>query len=268
VSGGPSSAGALAHLFRRVHTRLDHRVAEILTRLRRSWLIGRDETGARVYGRTQGEWVCHNAAVCGQVIRPSRGHGVIHEVLGDHRPTIWGSDLYRAQPQHPAAHWQVCLAHQWRDCQVALAAGDTLVSPRMKAVCRRALAMHQRREPFAASTLEQYRCDLQRRVRRGLALQPANPHGRRRQKRYTKIQDHLLLFLDDAAIPPTNHASEPAIRMRTVLRKVTHGFRAEWGRDLWAAVRSVVNTGKRQGLSAYQAMQTALAPIDSFFEPG
>jgi transposase len=74
--------------------------------------------------------------------------------------------------------------------------------------------------------------------------------------------------LEEAAIPPTNNASEPAIRMSTVFRKVTNGCRSEWGRALFAAVRSGVNTGKRQGLSAYQAIQKALAPIGSLFEPG
>jgi len=132
----------------------------------------------------------------------------------------------------------------------------------------RAFAIHKRRDTLAASTLYQYRCDLQRRVSRCLALQSANPHGRRLQKRYAKIQDSLFVFLEDAAIPPTNNSSEQAIRMSTVFRKVTNGFRSEWGRDLFAAVRSVVNTGKRQGLSAYQAIQKALAPIGSLFEPG
>jgi transposase len=76
------------------------------------------------------------------------------------------------------------------------------------------------------------------------------------------------VFVDDAAMPPTNHASAHAIRMSPVFRKVTNGFRSAWGRDRVAAVRSVVNTGKRPGLSAYQAIQKALAPIGSFFEPG
>jgi transposase len=75
------------------------------------------------------------------------------------------------------------------------------------------------------------------------------------------------LLLDDASIPPTHNSSAQAIRMSTVFRKVTHGFRAPWGRDLFAAVRSVVNTGKRHGLSAYQAIQKALSPIPSLFEP-
>jgi transposase len=93
VYGVPISAGALANLFRRVKTRLDHRVEASLTRLRRSRLICSAETGARVHGRTHWEGVFQNAAGCVHVIRPSRGHGVIHEVLGDHRPTIWVSDL-------------------------------------------------------------------------------------------------------------------------------------------------------------------------------
>ncbi len=109
------SEGVLANLLRLVKTRLDPRVEEILTHRGSRRLIGRDETGARVPGRTQGEWIFQNAEVCGQVIRPSRGQGVIHEVLGDHRPTVWVSDLYSAQKNHPAEPWQVCLAHQGRD---------------------------------------------------------------------------------------------------------------------------------------------------------
>jgi transposase len=268
VYGVPISEGALANLFQRVKTRLDDRVAEILTRLRSSRLIGSDETGARVNGRTQWEWVFQNTEVCVHVIRPSRGHGVIQEVLGDHRPTVWVSDLYSAQRNHPAEHWQVCLAHQLRDCQFACEAGDVIFAPRMKAVLLRAFAIHKRRDTLAASTLYQYRCDLQRRLDRCLASQPTNPHGRRLQKRYTKLRDDLFLFLEDASIPPTNNASEQAIRMSTVFRKVTNGFRSQWGRDLFAAVRSVVNTGKRQGLSAYQAIQKALSPLGSLFEPG
>lgn len=267
VFGLRISEGGLANLFQLVKGRLDRRVAEILTRLRSSRLICSDETSARVHGRQQWEWVFQNNAVCIHVIRPSRGQGVIQEVLGAHRPTIWVSDLYSAQKNHPAEQWQVCLAHQLRDCQFALEAGDTVFAPRMKAVCLRAFAIHKRRGTLAPSSLYQYRCDLRRRVQRCLALQPANPHGKRLQKRYTNIQDHLFLFLDDPTIPPTNNSSEQAIRMSTVFRKVTNGFRSDWGRDLFAAVRSIVNTGQRHGLSAFQAIQKALSPVGSLFDP-
>jgi transposase len=78
------SEGALANLLQRVKLRLDDRVAEILGRLRRSRLICSDETGARVKGQNQWEWVFQNNQVCRHVIRPSRGRRVIEEVLGEH----------------------------------------------------------------------------------------------------------------------------------------------------------------------------------------
>jgi transposase len=134
VFGLAISEGGLANVFRSVKGRLDQRVAEILTRLRSSRLICRDETSARVHGRQQWEWVFQNTEVCIHVIRPSRGQGVMQEVLGTHRPTIWVSDLYSAQKNHPAEPWQVCLAHQVRDCQFALEAGDIVFAPRMKRV--------------------------------------------------------------------------------------------------------------------------------------
>jgi transposase len=166
VYGVSSSEGALAHLFQRVHPQLDDRVTEILTRLRSSRLICSDETGARVNGRTQWDGVFQHAEVCVPVIRPSRGHGVIQEILGDQRPTIWVSDLYRAQRHHPAEDWQVCVAHQLRDGPCAIEAGDTMCAPRMKAILLRACAIHHRRDTLATSTLYQYRGDLQRRVDR------------------------------------------------------------------------------------------------------
>ena len=120
---------------------------------------------------------------------------------------------------------------------------------------------------MAESTLLQYRGDLRRWLARCLALEPDTAQGQRLKKRYTAIQDHLFLLLEDASISPTNNSSEQAIRMSTVFRKVTNGFRSDWGRDLFAAACSIVNTGKRHGWSAHQAIQKALSPVRSLSEP-
>lgn len=208
-----------------------------------------------------------NEDVCFHVVCATRGASVIYDVLGDHQPEVWVSDLFSAQKSHPAAQWQVCLAHQLRDCQFAIDAGDTVFSPVMKRLFLRALSIHKRRDSLAPSTLYQYRLDIKRRLRRVLDLQPDQADGLRLRNRYDEIHEHLFVFLDDATVPPTNNSSEQAIRMSTVFRKVTHGFRSEWGRDLFAAVRSVINTGKRQGLSALKAIQTALSPGLSLFQP-
>ncbi|HEX9867050.1 MAG TPA: hypothetical protein VGC99_00395 [Candidatus Tectomicrobia bacterium] len=103
---------------------------------------------------------------------------------------------------------------------------------------------------------------------RGLALEPTTTHGRRLKQRDRKMTAHLLVFLEDASVPPTPHSSAQARRLSTGCRKVTNGFRAEGGRDLLAAVRAMVNTGKRQGWSPVPAMQNALSPTGALFDPG
>ncbi len=136
----------------------------------------------------------------------------------------------------------------------------------MKRLLLRALAIHKRRDTLAESTRYQYRLDIKRRLRRILALDPDQADGIRLKKRYTAIHDNLFLFLEEDSIPPTNNSSEQAIRMSTLFRKVTNGFRSDWGKELFAAFRSIVNTGARQGLSAFQAIDTALSPESSLFQ--
>ena len=57
-------------------------------------------------------------------------------------------------------------------------------------------------------------------------------------------------------------------RWSVIFRKVTNGFRSDWERDLLAAVRSIVNTGKRQGFSAFDSILIALNPLKSLFALG
>ena len=123
------SEGAIANLLQRVQAQLETPVAKIVERLRSARLVGSDETGARVNGKNQWEWVFQNEQVCLHVIRPTRGKTVIDSVMDGHQPQIWVSDLFSSQAAHPALDWQVCLAHQLRDCQYAMDAGDELFAP-------------------------------------------------------------------------------------------------------------------------------------------
>ncbi len=209
-------------------------------------------------GKNQWEWVFQNDQVCLHVICPTRGKTVIDSVMAGHQPQIWVSELFSAQAAHPAQDWQVCLAHQLRDYQYAIDAGEGLFAPRMKRLFLKAIALQRRRHTLAASTVEQYCARSRGSLREILNLQPKAAEGQRLLKRYQKIRAHLLLFLTDETIPPTNNASEQALRWSVILRKVTNGFRSDWGAELFAQVRSLVNTAKRQGISAFDAISRAL----------
>lgn len=257
------SEGAIANLLQRVRGQLESPVDQILERLRSARLVGSDETGARVNGTNQWEWVFQNEQVCLHVIRPSRGKAVIDEVMDGHRPQAWVSDLFSTQTAHPAHEWQVCLAHQLRDCQYAIDAGDDLFAPRMKRLFLKAIALQRRRHTLATSTVEQYGARFRGSLREILNLQPQSLEGQRLLKRYQKIRSHLLLFLTNETIPPTNNASEQALRWSVVFRKVTNGFRSDWGAELFAQVRSLINTAQRQGMSAFDAISRALTSQQS-----
>jgi transposase len=55
-----------------------------------------------------------------------------------------------------------------------------------------------------------------------------------------------------------NNGSERELRPTATYRKVTGGFRSDWGADLYAAVRSVIGTAARRGIDAYQAIRATL----------
>jgi transposase len=265
VFGLEISEGGIANLLTRVKGELETEVEGILSMLRNARLVCSDETSARVNGKNQWEWVFQNETVCFHIIRASRGGEVIEAVMGDHRPQIWVSDLFSAQKTHPAESWQVCLAHQLRDCQYGIDAGDEVFSQRMKTILLRSFVLQKRWLGLSESTRYQYRCRLYRDLKVVLALNPTQEDGIRLQKRYRALQENLFLFLDDETIPATNNSSEQALRWSVIFRKVTNGFRSDWGRDLFADVRSIVNTGKRQGLSAFEAILATLNPLDSLF---
>ena len=92
-----------------------------------------------------------------------------------------------------------------------------------------------------------------------MASQPANRHAIRLRKHFGGLREHLFTFITERAAPATNNGSERELRPSVIFRKVTNGFRSEWGRDLFAAVRSVVGTGQRANLSPFAAIRYALA---------
>jgi transposase len=260
------SEGALDAAFRRAKPCFDADVTGILTRLRRARVICSDETSVRVDGQTRWNWVFQNDDVVIHVIRASRGAGVVGEVLDGHRPALWVSDLYSAQQGH-ADGWQICLAHQLRDCKYAIEAGDAVFAPRMKAVLLRAVVLARRHRDLAESTRRAYRRQLERDLNAVMVLAPTHPDGRRLRKRYGKVREHLFTFLTHRELTADNNGSERELRPTATYRKVTGGFRSDWGADLYAAVRSVIGTARHARVDAYQAIRSTLCR-QTAFAPG
>ncbi len=59
-------------------------------------------------------------------------------------------------------------------------------------------------------------------------------------------------------MPPTNNVSEQEIRPSVVFRKVTNGFRSEWGAQIHAGYRSVTGTARLRGAPALDAIRSLI----------
>lgn len=251
------SEGGLNAMLQRAKPCFDRQVAAILARLRKARAVYSDETGVRIDGVNWWNWVFQNDEIVLHVIRRSRGIGVVEDVLDGHRPALWVSDLYGAQQGH-AEKWQVCLAHQLRDCQFAIDAGDTVFAPRMKLLFLRAFVVAKRRHTLSDTARKNNKTRLEQQLNAVMALPIEHKDARRLHKRYQKHRRSLFTFIDYPELAPDNNSSERALRPTATYRKVTGGFRSTWGADLYAAVRSTIGTASRRGISPFTSIKSAL----------
>jgi len=254
------SQGAIANIIARAAVRLAPQAEAIRQRVRASPVIGSDETGARVDGTNHWQWVFETSEASYHVIAASRSAEEIEAMMGDARAEVWLSDLFSAQLKAPADARQICHAHQLRDLQYAIDAERSEFAYRMQRLLLRAqrLAKHRsdlRPEVFA-SQVEQIEstCDQL------LTTVACGRHARRLQKRYRKRRDALFTFLYRADVPADNNACERALRKSVIHRKVSGGFRSDWGAAAFATMATVIETAGKRGQDALSILSSLLAP--------
>jgi transposase len=256
------SEGALCNILARAQAPLAAAASAIAVLVTTADVVASDETSVRVMKKTCWEWVFVTAACVLHIIRPSRGAGVVRALFGQVRPRVWISDSLGSQRGH-ADIWQVCLAHLLRDAQYAIDCGDDGFSAAFKRLLLRAIAIGRRRDRLLDTTLAQYRADLDRRLDRVLALPRRGQAAEKLRRRIARDREHLFVFITDRAVPATNNISERALRPSVIFRKVTNGFRSEWGAQTYAAFRSVVSTAKANNRSVLADLRRVLATTSS-----
>jgi transposase len=252
------SEGALANLLQDSAPAFAAQTSLIKQCLLTSTVLASDETSVRVGKKTFWTWVFHHADNACFVIRPSRGKVVVGEFLGEVRPAVWISDRLGAQRGWASRDHQVCLAHLLRDVQYAIDAGDAVFAPGMKHLLQRAVRIGHRRPALADATLATYHARLQRALDALLKIVPDSNAGLKLQRIIKRFRQNLFVFLADREVSPTNNGSEQALRPCVIFRKITNGFRSRWGADLYADVRSVMETARRRGIGILPALRLTL----------
>jgi transposase len=113
-------------------------------------------------------------------------------------------------------------------------------------------------------------------VRSGLAFhrklpkleKKANPRGRTKQRpghnlleRLKTFKTETLRFLTDFDVPFTNNLAEQDLRMMKVKMKISGSFRTLDGAQIFARLRSVVSTARKQGCNILQTLAAAPSNI-------
>ncbi len=258
IFGLAISEGAISNMLARAREPLLAAAATIGATVTASPVVCSDETSARVRGKTWWEWVFVGTLAVLHIIRPSRGKVVVTDLFAAIQPMVWVSDMLGSQRGH-AVQWQVCLAHLLRDARYGVECGDTAFSTPFKRLLLRAVAIGRRRQSLQDTTLTQYRADLDRRLDRIMAAVPLAEPGRKLRKRIAANREHLFVFVTNRHVPYTNNVSERHLRPSVIFRKVTNGFRCEWGAETYAAFRSVVSTVKANRASVLDALRFVLA---------
>ena len=146
------------------------------------------------------------------------------------------------------------------EANYAAEAGDRKFAPALRKLLKRACGIARRRPELADATLRTYAYSLNAKLDALVRLTPTHAAGAKLKQAIAGCRRYLFVFLENRAVPATNNGSEQALRPCVVFRKVTNCFRSEWGASLYADIRSVIETARRNAVGAFQAIRLTLAP--------
>jgi transposase len=248
------SEGAITNAFRRMGSGMAAATKVITDKLLTARIIASDETTTRTNGITHWQWVFLSDKAVLHKIAPRRARSVVQEVLGIHQPDVWISDRYAGQQELGKEH-QVCLAHVLRDVQYAIDCGDRAFAPKVREHLRWAIRVGKRRCDLKDTTLAAYAAKADNVLTRLMRIPIAHPAGKVLLKQIKAWRGKFFVFLSNREVPATNNISEREIRPSVVFRKVTNGFRSDWGAQIHAGYRSITGTARLSGQSALGAIR-------------
>lgn len=216
-------------------------------------VVSPDETGWRVAGRSAWLWAFVTATVTVYAIDPGRGFLAAAKVLGKDFAGRLARDGWAPYRKFTKAKHQTCLAHLLRRCKEILESaqrGSARFPHAVRRILKEALLLRDRRDAgtISAADLATEKGRLRAAMDRLLTWRPTDKQNRRFVKHLVNESEALFTFLDDPAVPATNHHAERAIRPAVVTRKTCGGGNRQWsGARATAILLSVLRTAGQQG---------------------
>ena len=256
------SQGGIDQIMKRAGKWAMGKLEQIQDSIRQSQVVHCDETTNRINGANAWEWVFCTTNGVYHVIRRNRSAEVIRDIMNDIPAEVWVSDCYGGQLKAPARRRQLCMAHQMRALQHVVDANPRFTwAKAMQALFRYAINLHHQRDQLSPEQFDTKVARVERTCNRLLQQDLAPPEAQKLQRRYRKYRACLFVFLYRTDVEPTNNVAERALRHSVVHRKVTGGFRSQWGTKTYAALASVIDTAELNGMRSFDAILSLFGPL-------
>jgi transposase len=249
------STGMVAKLQRQAGEILAGPMAEIVEAVRQAKAVHVDETGWREQGKKAWLWVGATAGATAFLIRRSRGHDALEDLLGEDpgRSQVIISDRFPTYARAP--NRQLCWAHLRRDMQAMIdrASGGESVGRRLLDQSRWVFTWWRRlgEGSIARPTLRSYVAGLKGVV--GLLLREGSACAcawtAKVCRKILEAEKHLWTFAEVAGVAPDNNAAERALRHGVIWRKLSLGTASEAGSRFVERLLSVAETCRQGGRS-------------------
>jgi transposase len=241
--------GAISQASQRLARLAEPAYQALIQALRASPAVHADETGWRINGRSAWLWDFVTPWMSLYVIRRSRGHAVVEEMLGTSFPGTLVSDGLPTYDAVRVGGRQQCLAHLLRRA-AALAETKTRGAVRfpraIKRLLQRAMRLRERAPGLSPHGVAVARGRLEKALDRLLEWKKVDRDNERFAAHLANHRQHLFTFLDEAAVEPTNNLAERQLRPAVVARKRSAGNRTDGGAHAHAVLASVAATCRQR----------------------
>jgi len=249
------STGGVSYLLNKITDKAQPALEAIRQQVLGSSVIGADETGVNINGKNHWAWTFQNEKATYIAVHPSRGVAAIEAIMPEgFEDSILVTDCWRAYFKFGAMNHQLCLAHLQRDLLYLKQRfpNNTWIN-KIDALIRNALLLHKNQQVTKEKVEE---------VQRSFVLLLEEPITNKDlkelitfQKRLVKYQDYIFGFLSNPQIPPDNNGSERAVRNFKVKQKVSGFFKSDIGSQIYATLRSIIDTAIKNNQNPYQVMR-------------
>jgi transposase len=249
------SEGTIHNILKRMEHSSYPAYEYIRKKLSESPVVGVDETGISVNGKTSWAWVWQNPQLTYLTAGHSRKKEVFTQIMPQGMPrSVLVTDCYSTYFNLEAKHHQICTSHILRELTYLSELYDKHPwSENLLILIRDALQL--KKSCFGIIQTQAIQQKFQ--ILMDEAIDKNYAKIKSLQKRLIKYRDYLFYFLLNENVPPDNNASERAIRVFKIKLKVSGFFKSKTGAQCFAQLHSIADTARKNAQSPLIAFKTA-----------